>query len=57
MNEVINLFYKFKKYKNKSHKQLEEYLQPSIYLNQHKKFFENNELIGFVSWAYLHNLV
>lgn len=57
MNEVIDLFHKFKKYKNKSHKQLKEHLQPSITLNQHKKFFENNELTGFVSWAYLHNLV
>tara|TARA_R110000868_G_scaffold111086_1_gene300231 strand:- start:120 stop:515 length:396 start_codon:yes stop_codon:yes gene_type:complete len=57
MNELINLFQNFDKYKNQSAKQLETYLQPSLQLNQYKKFYKNNELVGFVNWAYLHNLV
>ena len=57
MNELINLFQNFDKYKNQSDKQLETYLQPSLQLNQYKKFYKNNELVGFVNWAYLHNLV
>ena len=57
MNELINLFHKFDKYKNQSSKQLEKHLQPSIKLNQYKKFYDKNELIGFVNWAYIHNLV
>jgi hemolysin-activating ACP:hemolysin acyltransferase len=57
MKDIINLFQHFDRYKNQSEKQLENYLQPSIKFNQYKKFYENNELVGFVNWAYLHNLV
>jgi hemolysin-activating ACP:hemolysin acyltransferase len=57
MKDIINLFQHFDRYKNQSEKQLENYLQPSIKLKQYKKFYENNELVGFVNWAYLHNLV
>jgi hemolysin-activating ACP:hemolysin acyltransferase len=54
MQDVINLFNKFDRYKGK---QLNNYLEPSIKLNQYKKFYDNNELIGFVNWAYIHDLV
>lgn len=54
MQDVINLFNKFDRYKGK---QLNTYLEPSIKLNQYKKFYDNNELIGFVNWAYIHDLV
>lgn len=54
MQDVINLFNKFDRYKGK---QLNNYLKPSIKLNQYKKFYDNNELIGFVNWAYIHDLV
>jgi hemolysin-activating ACP:hemolysin acyltransferase len=57
MKDIINLFKHFDRYKNQSEKQLENYLQPSIKFKQYKKFYENNELVGFVNWAYLHNLV
>lgn len=54
MQDVINLFNKFDRYKGK---ELTNYLEPSIKLNQYKKFYDNNELIGFVNWAYIHDLV
>jgi hemolysin-activating ACP:hemolysin acyltransferase len=57
MEEVINLFKKFDRYKNKTNEELKYYLEPSIKLNQFKKFYENNQLIGFVNWAYIHELV
>ena len=57
MEEVINLFKKFDRYKNKTDEELKYYLEPSIKLNQFKKFYENNQLIGFVNWAYIHELV
>jgi len=54
MQDVINLFNKFDRYKGK---ELTNYLEPSIKLNQYKKFYDNNELVGFVNWAYIHDLV
>jgi len=54
MQDVINLFNKFDRYKGK---QLNNYLKPSIKLNQYKKFYDNNELVGFVNWAYIHDIV
>ena len=54
MQDVINLFNNFDRYKGK---QLNTYLEPSIKLNQYKKFYDNNELVGFVNWAYIHDLV
>ena len=54
MQDVINLFNNFDRYKGK---QLSNYLEPSIKLNQYKKFYDNNELVGFVNWAYIHDLV
>jgi hemolysin-activating ACP:hemolysin acyltransferase len=54
MQDVINLFNKFDRYKGK---QINNYLEPSIKLNQYKKFYDNNELVGFVNWAYIHDIV
>jgi len=54
MQDVINLFNQFDRYKGK---QLNTYLEPSIKLNQYKKFYDNNELVGFVNWAYIHDIV
>jgi len=54
MQDVINLFNKFDRYKGK---ELTNYLEPSIKRNQYKKFYVNNELVGFVNWAYIHDLV
>jgi len=57
MQDIINLFKKFDRYKNKQDSQLQYYLEPSIKLNQYKKFYDNNELVGFVNWAYIHDIV
>tara|TARA_R100001460_G_scaffold45695_2_gene82962 strand:- start:878 stop:1264 length:387 start_codon:yes stop_codon:yes gene_type:complete len=54
MQDVINLFNNFDRYKGK---QITNYIEPSIKLNQYKKFYDNNELVGFVNWAYIHDLV
>ena len=54
MQDIINLFNNFDRYKGK---QLNNYLEPSIKLNQYKKFYNDNELVGFVNWAYIHDLV
>jgi len=54
MQDVINLFNKFDRYKGK---QINNYLEPSIKLNQYKKFYDNNELVGFVNWAFIHDIV
>ena len=54
MQDVINLFNNFDRYKGK---QINNYIEPSIKLNQYKKFYYNNELVGFVHWAYIHDLV
>jgi len=54
MQDIINLFNKFDRYKGK---QINNYLEPSIKLNQYKKFYDNNELVGFVNWAYIHDIV
>tara|TARA_R100001463_G_scaffold118747_1_gene174578 strand:- start:186 stop:572 length:387 start_codon:yes stop_codon:yes gene_type:complete len=54
MQDVINLFNNFDRYKGK---QINNYIEPSIKLNQYKKFYHNNELVGFVNWAYIHDLV
>ena len=57
MQDIINLFKKFDRYKNKHDSQLQYYLEPSIKLNQYKKFYDNDELVGFVNWAYIHDIV
>jgi len=54
MQDVINLFNNFDRYRGK---QLTNYIEPSIKLNQYKKFYDNEELVGFVNWAYIHDLV
>jgi len=54
MQDVINLFNNFDRYKGK---QINNYIEPSIKLNQYKKFYDNNQLVGFVNWAYIHDIV
>jgi len=57
IEDVIGLFKQFEKYQNQSTRQLERYLQPSIELNQYRMFYDEYSIVGFVNWAYLHNLV
>ena len=56
MQDVVDLFRNFKKYDAMNDNELRLYLMPSMNLKQCKKFYEGNKLVGFVNWAYIHNL-
>jgi len=56
MQDVVDLFRKFKKYDSIEDADLRLYLMPSFNLRQCKKFYDKDELVGFVNWAYLHNI-
>ncbi len=53
MQDIINLFRKFNNYSDFSDFELSNYLFPSIKLNQYKKHYNENNLIGFTNWALL----
>ena len=53
MEDIINLFRKFKTYSIYSDYELFDYLNPSIKLNQYKKHYNKNNLVGFTNWALL----
>ena len=53
MQEVVALFRTHKKYDQFSDAELRLFLFPSFNLDQYKKHYEENELIGFTNWAYL----
>ena len=56
MQDVINLFRNFDKYDSMSDNDLRLYLMPSMNLKQSKKFYDGDTLVGFVNWAYIHDL-
>jgi len=56
MQDVINLFRTYNKYDSMTDNQLRLYLMPSINLGQCKKFYNGDQLVGFINWAYIHNL-
>ena len=56
MQDVVDLFRNFKKYDAMTDNELRLYLMPSMNLRQCKKFYEGEQLVGFVNWAYIHNL-
>ena len=56
MQEIVDLFRTYNKYDSMTDNQLRLYLMPSISLGQYKKFYDGDKLIGFVNWAYIHNL-
>ena len=56
MQDVVDLFRNFKKYDAMNDNELRLYLMPSMNLKQCKKFYEGDKLVGFVNWAYIHNL-
>jgi hemolysin-activating ACP:hemolysin acyltransferase len=56
MQDIVELFRNFKRYDSMNDNQLRLYLMPSISLGQCKKFYDGNKLVGFVNWAYIHNL-
>jgi hemolysin-activating ACP:hemolysin acyltransferase len=53
MQDIISLYRNYKHYNHLTDEDLENYLQPSINLNQYKKHYKNNKLIGFTNWAFL----
>ena len=57
MQDIVELFRNFKRYDSIDDNDLRLYLMPSMRLKQCKLFYDNDELVGFVNWAYLHNLV
>ena len=52
-DEIINLYYKFDKYKKNTYPELYYHILPSINLNQYKIFKDEQGIYGFVNWAYL----
>ena len=54
-DEIINLYYKFDKYKKNTYPELYYHILPSINLNQYKVFKDEQGIFGFVNWAYLNN--
>ena len=53
MYGVVELFYKFKKYQIFTRADIFNYLIPAFKSGQFKIFYNEGEVTGFVSWAYL----
>ena len=53
MQDIISLYRNYNHYNHLTDKDLETYLAPSINLNQYKKHYKDNKLIGFTNWAFL----
>ena len=56
MQEVVDLFRNFKRYDAMNDNELRLYLMPSMNLKQCMKIYDNEELVGFANWAYIHDL-
>ena len=54
--DIIYFFRKFQKYDIVSDLDLLEYLRPFIHTEQYKLFFDKEDVIGYVSWAFLDDL-
>lgn len=53
MQDIISLYRNYPKYDNLHDLDLQYHIKPSIFLNQYKKHYHNNKLVGFTNWAYL----
>jgi hemolysin-activating ACP:hemolysin acyltransferase len=53
MQDIISLYRNYNKYDHLQDYDIQHYLKPSILLNQYKKHYYNNKLVGFTNWAYL----
>jgi len=53
MQDIISLYRNYNHYNHLTDEDLETYLKPSINLNQYKKHYKDNKLIGFTNWAFL----
>ena len=53
MQDIISLYRSYSKFDVCINDDLISYLSPSIFLNQYKKHYYKNELIGFTNWDLL----
>ena len=53
MDEIISLYRNYSQYDKFHNLDLQYHIKPSIDLNQYKKHYYNNKLVGFTNWAYL----
>jgi len=55
--KIIHLFRQFKKYDKYSYAELVDEITPSINLGQYQLFYKDNNLIGFLNWAFITDTV
>jgi len=53
INDVINLYKSFDKYKEQTREELFNYLLQPFNLNQYKIFYKDNQISAFICWAFL----
>lgn len=53
MQDIIVLYRNYKEYNHLLEYDFKICLEPSLKLNQYKKHYKDNKLIGFTNWAYL----
>ena len=53
MQDIISLYRNYDYYNYLTDEDLESNFKPSIKLNQYKKHYKDNNLIGFTNWAFL----
>ena len=53
MQDIIELYRKFDMYKNYSDPELRLHLFPCLNLDQNRKHYVNDKLVGFTNWAFL----
>ena len=53
MQDIISLYRNYSKYDDLHALDLQHHIKPSIFLNQYKKHYHNDTLVGFTNWAYL----
>jgi hemolysin-activating ACP:hemolysin acyltransferase len=53
MQDILKLYRKHKKYDNFNDNDLRLYLFPSLHLDQYRRHYLNDKLVGFTNWAYL----
>ena len=53
MQDIISLYRHYPKYNHLKDYDIQHYIRPSILLNQYKKHYNKDKLVGFTNWAYL----
>jgi len=55
INDVINLYKSFNKYKQQTREELFNYLLQPFNLNQYNIFYKQNKISAFICWAFLNS--